>query len=385
MVSHDVDPKRLGFFLTRLTRLGNLTAGIGFAHHMRSRGDDKQVASPSLTLERLPKHLQETLGPVLNPAKVPTTYLNPNAIYEGDARQLIPQIEPNSISLSVWSPPYFVGKSYEADMTFEVWQRLLREIIALHFPVIKPGGFLVINIADILCFKDLSMPKVQAEVLNQKRSPITRADVLRAVEGHPNMNRYQLAALLGCSEQTIDRRLNGNNIRGGKYETQTRVKIVGGLVEDWALSAGFYTHDRRIWLKDAAWENSKWASSSYRSVDEFEYLYFFWKPGVTKVDRSRLTRTDWKEWGSRGVWNIASVRANDDHEAKFPIELPSRVIRLLTDPGETVLDCFVGSGTTAVSASLEHRQYIGIEKDHRYVKLARDRVAHAVGLGLTPR
>jgi len=48
------------------------------------------------------------------------------------------------------------------------------------------------------------------------------------------------------------------------------------------------------------------------------------------------------------VWQIPSVRANDDHEAKFPIELPLRTIRMLTDPDEIVLDCFMGSGTTAV-------------------------------------
>ncbi len=338
-----------------------------------------------LTFQRLPKQLQERLHAVLYPAVGPTTFLSPNAIYQGDARSLVPQIEPNSVALSVWSPPYFVGKSYESDLSFEDWQELLRQVIGLHYSIIKPGGFLVVNIADILCFKDLSMPKVQAEVLSQKRSPVTRTDVLHAMKEHPDMNRYQLAALLGCSEQTIDRRLNGNNIRGGKYETQTRVKIVGGLVEEWALDAGFYTHDRRIWVKDAAWENSKWASSSYRSVDEFEYLYFFWKPGITKVDRSRLTPAEWTDWGSRAVWNIASVRANDDHEAKFPIELPTRVIRLLTEPNEIVLDCFLGSGTTAVSARLENRQFIGIEKDPSYVKLARHRVANATGLGLRPR
>ena len=332
------------------------------------------MASPiqtSLTLERLPRHLQETLGPVLNPPRVQATYLSPNTIYEGDARRLLPMIEPNSISVSVWSPPYFVGKSYESGMSFDEWKELLREVIALHFPIIKPGGFLVINIADILCFKDLSMPKIQAEAVNQRRCPVTREDVLRAIEEHPGFNRYQLAKLLKCSEQTIDRRLNGNNIRGGKYEIQTRVKIVGGLVEDWALQAAFYTHDRRVWVKDAAWENSRWASLSYRSVDEFEYLYFFWKPGITKVDRSRLTRAEWRDWGSRAVWNFPSVRTNDDHEAKFPLELPTRVIRLLTEPEEIVLDCFLGSGTSAVAAIREKRRYLGIEREPRYIQIAR--------------
>ena len=156
------------------------------------------------------------------------------------------------------------------------------------------------------------------------------------------MNRYQLAALLGCSEQTVDRRLNGNNIRGGKYETQTRVKIVGGLVEGWAIAAGFFPYDRRIWVKDPCWENSKLRTLSYRSVDQFEYLYFFWKPGVTTVNHERLDPEEWGEWGYRSVWEFPSVRANDDHEAKFPEELPRRVIKLLTDPGDLVLDCFLG-------------------------------------------
>ena len=166
------------------------------------------------------------------------------------------------------------------------------------------------------------MPKVQAEAVSMRRSPVSRDDVLEAMREHPDLNRYQLATLLKCSEQTIDRRLNGNNIRGGKYDVQTRVKIVGGLVEEWALSAGFYPYDRRIWFKDAAWENSRWASLSYRSVDEFEYIYFFWKPGIVKFDRQRLNKEEWREWGSRGVWEFPSVRTNDDHEAKFPSNSP---------------------------------------------------------------
>jgi DNA modification methylase len=329
---------------------------------------------PPFTLERMPKALQERLRPLVQLPDASHQRLTVDAVHKGDARELIPNIKPNSIALSVWSPPYFVGKSYESKMTFADWQELLRDVIGLHFSVIKPGGFLVINIADILCFKDASMPRIQAEALKQRRSPVTRDDVLKAMQEHPEMNRYQLAELLRCSEQTIDRRLNGNNIRGGKYETQTRVKIVGGLIEQWALEAGFYTHDRRIWVKDAAWENSRWASLSYRSVDEFEYLYFFWKPGVTTVDRTRLTKAEWKDWGSRGVWMIQSVRANDDHEAKFPIELPRRVIRLLTSPGETVLDCFLGSGTTAIAALQEDRHFIGIEKDSKYVALSLRRI-----------
>ena len=299
-----------------------------------------------------------------------------NTIHLGDARELLPQLDGESIACSIWSPPYHVKKSYEQDIDFEAWQALLRDVIALHVPILKPGGFLAINIADILCFPDPQMPRIQA-ANPRHRSSVTREDVLAAKAKYPSYNRYQLAKLLGCSEQTIDRRLNGNNIRGGKYATQTRVKLVGGIIEQAALDAGLYLYDRRVWIKDAAWENSKWHTLSYRSVDEFEYIYIFWKPGITVVDRARLTPDEWVNWGSRGVWSFPSVRANDDHEAKFPLELPRRIIRLLTDPGDLVLDCFVGSGTTAVAALATGRNYIGIDKEPEYVGLAQEMCAKA--------
>jgi DNA modification methylase len=304
-------------------------------------------------------------------------HLADGQIYNGDARELLRQVEPDSIALSVWSPPYHVGKDYERDMSFDDWQSLLRDVIAAHEPALKPGGFLAINIADILCFRDETMPRIQAMTPGRRRHAITTEDVLAAKRVHPDFNRDQLAELLGCSEQTVDRRLNGNNIRGGKHSSQTRVKLVGGLLEEMALDSGLYLYDRRIWVKDAAWENSRWASLSYRAVDEFEYIYIFWKPGITKVDRSRLEQPEWSEWGSRAVWSFPSVRANDIHEAMFPPELPLRCIRLLTEPGDVVMDCFMGSGTTAVAAIQTGREFLGIELLPEYVVTARRKVAMA--------
>ena len=74
------------------------------------------------------------------------------------------------------------------------------------------------------------------------------------------------------------------------------------------------------------------------------------------------------------MWNIRSVQRNDDHEAKFPIELPRRVIKLLTEEGDTVLDCFMGSGTTALAALKEKRHFIGIDKEEKYVQLAEENI-----------
>ncbi|ATX90540.1 TPA: site-specific DNA-methyltransferase [Klebsiella oxytoca] len=301
--------------------------------------------------------------------------LKPNDIFFGNTPDLIKELEPNSIALSVWSPPYYVGKEYEKYLTFQGWKDLLKDTIQGHFNALKPGGFMAINIDDILAFPDENMPRIQAPNKSKLRCKITREDILKAKDENPSFSRYQLATLLGCSEQTIDRRLNGNNIRGGKYSVQTRVHLVGHLLEKFAYNSGLYLYDRRIWVKDPAWQNSQWHSNSYRAVSEFEYIYIFWKPGETIIDRNRLKSEEWSKWGSRGVWSFPSVRNNRDHEAKFPIELPRRLIRLLTDENDIVLDPFLGSGTTAVACIQENRSYIGFDNQEKYIKLANDNIS----------
>ena len=165
-----------------------------------------------------------------------TTWLAPDGVYCADAREIGALIEPESVGLSVWSPPYHVGKDYERDMSFLDWKNLLRRVIEGHSVVVKPGGFVAINIADILCFKDDAMPRIMAEnVSRRKRGDITREAVLQKMAQMPTASRHELAAALGCSEQTVDRRLKGNNIRGGKYQSQTRVQLVGGLLSNTPL------------------------------------------------------------------------------------------------------------------------------------------------------
>ncbi|MFH0873338.1 MAG: site-specific DNA-methyltransferase [Candidatus Komeilibacteria bacterium] len=304
-------------------------------------------------------------------------YLATNHIYHGRAEELMRKIEPNSIALSFWSPPYFVGKEYEKDETYESWQKLLQDVIERHTRILKPGGFMVINIADILAFKDEKIPRFQGLNVSNQKSKVTKEMILDAKKEHPKHNRYQLANLLGCSEQTIDRRLNGNNIRGGKHQIQTRVKLVGGHLEEYAYKAGLYLYDHRIWIKDPTWANSKWTSNTLKAVSEYEDLYIFWKPGQQIIDRNRLSPEEWKSWGYRGIWHVKSVRQNDIHAAMFPVGLASRVIKLYSDADDIVLDPFMGSGTTAIAAIKLRRNYLGIDKEAKYVSLAKDNVAIA--------
>jgi site-specific DNA-methyltransferase (adenine-specific) len=298
-----------------------------------------------------------------------------NKVHQGFSQSLIPKIEKESVALSFWSPPYFVGKEYEKEETYDSWQLMLKDVISAHYDALKPGGFMVINIADILCFKDESIPKFQAMNLSHHKSAVTKEMVVEAKKNNPNFSRYQLAEFLGCSEQTIDRRLNGNNIRGGKYQTQTRVKLVGGNLEKYAYDAGLYLYDKRVWVKDPSWANSRWTSTSLKAVSEYEDLYVFWKPGQQIIDRTKLASNEWKEWGSRGIWFIDSVRRNDDHEAKFPLELAQRVVKLFSDKGDVVLDPFMGSGTTAIAALSTGRNFIGLEKEPKYVELSNSKVS----------
>ena len=87
-------------------------------------------------------------------------------IYCADCREVLPTLERESVALSVWSPPYFVGKDYEKHFTFADWRDLLESsTFALHFERAedKPEDFSWLNTADILCFADRKRcPKVQA-------------------------------------------------------------------------------------------------------------------------------------------------------------------------------------------------------------------------------
>jgi DNA modification methylase len=89
---------------------------------------------------------------------------------------------------------------------------------------------------------------------------------------------------------------------------------------------------------------------------------------------SRLSKEEWREY-TKTVWHIANV-TDPDHPAVFPIEIPSRLIKLFSFHGETVLDPFAGTGTTGFAAVGLGRSAICIEQNRSYVKrMIRDRAS----------
>ena len=86
--------------------------------------------------------------------------------------------------------------------------------------------------------------------------------------------------------------------------------------------------------------------------------------------------------GERDVWQIKNGAAASItkrlHPSQKPVELMSRMIKNSTQEGEVVLDCFMGSGTTAIAAMNLNRRFIGIEIEEKFFEIAEQRIAKAV-------
>lgn len=89
---------------------------------------------------------------------------------------------------------------------------------------------------------------------------------------------------------------------------------------------------------------------------------------------SDLAHDEWLEW-TNGVWRFpGETQAWEGHPAPFPYELPRRLIKLLSFPGDTVLDPFCGSGTAALAAHRLGRDFEGVDRSQAYVDSALRRV-----------
>jgi len=111
---------------------------------------------------------------------------------------------------------------------------------------------------------------------------------------------------------------------------------------------------------------------------DYEHILIFKKPGKSRKvpkevkEKSKLTKEEWKEY-FYGHWYFRGAK-QIEHQAMFPAELPRRVIKMFTFTGETVLDPFLGSGTTAkVSLQLD-RNVIGYEINENFLEIIKEKV-----------
>jgi len=94
-------------------------------------------------------------------------------------------------------------------------------------------------------------------------------------------------------------------------------------------------------------------------------------PTKAQKEKSKVTKDEWREY-TKTVWQIANT-SDPDHPAVFPIEIPRRLIKLFSFYGETILDPFGGTGTTAVAAVDLGRQAVCVEQNPKYAQLIRER------------
>jgi len=87
--------------------------------------------------------------------------------------------------------------------------------------------------------------------------------------------------------------------------------------------------------------------------------------------KSRLTKEEWREY-TKTVWSIANT-SSPHHPAVFPLEIPHRLTKLFSFYGETVLDPFGGTGSTAIAAARLGRKSICVDQNPDYVEVMRGR------------
>ncbi len=140
---------------------------------------------------------------------------------------------------------------------------------------------------------------------------------------------------------------------------------------------GWKYHSTIIWnegniSRRTAWGSFMSASAPYviAPVEVIVVLYKkYWKKrsGSRKND---ITKKEFMEW-TNGIWTFSGEsKKRVGHPAPFPVELPRRCIKLFSFVGDTVLDPFLGSGTTLIATCQNNRKGIGVDIDKKYCDLA---------------
>jgi DNA modification methylase len=249
-------------------------------------------------------------------------------VFIGDSRRM-EAVDDGSIDLVVTSPPYWRIKDYGEtgqigfgqDLhtylkdLFLVWKECIR--------VLKPGRRVCINIGDQFA---------RSSVYGRYKVIPLHSEIISQLE-------------------TIGADYMGSII----WNKKTTMNTTGG-----AVVMGSYPYP----------------PNGIVEID-YEFILIFRKPGVPgKVEKevkesSILTKEEWKLYHS-GHWNFGGAR-QISHEAMFPVELPKRLIRMFTFEGETVLDPFLGSGTTTMAAQETGRNSVGYELNDEFLNIMNKR------------
>lgn len=256
-------------------------------------------------------------------------------IFPEDVFSNIKKIADNSIDLIITSPPYNIGKSYEIKTPLETYLAQYEALATQLFTKIKDTGSLCWQVGNFI-----------------HQSEVFPLDIFF----------YRIFKSAGFKLRNriiwhFDHGLHASKRLSGRYETIL-----------WFSKTDNYTFNLdniRIPSKYPGKLNYKGEKKGLPSGNPL---------GKNPSDFWTIIEQDW----DREIWNIVNVKSNHpektSHPCQFPIELTQRCILALTNPSETVLDPFMGVGSTAIGAIIHERNFIGFDTNEEYINIAKQRI-----------
>ncbi len=292
--------------------------------------DNPQTDIPRIAKDRkLIRLIEEALH------RIPTTH----TLNLGDAREMA-GLKPNSVHLVVTSPPYWTLKEYrncDGQMGhIDDYDEFLHELDKVWtgcFRALVPGGRLVCVVGDVC--------------LSRRK----------------NNGRHTVVPL-HASIQEHCRRIGFDNlapiiwhkIANAAYEVEGGGGFLGKPFEP-----------NSVIKNDIEFILMERKPGGYRS------------PDVPTRILSVVSGENHKEWFQQ-IWSGVTGASTRNHPAPYPVELAERLIRMFSFAGDTVLDPFLGTGTTSVAAAGVGRHSIGFEVDEHYFEMAHKRLANETSL-----
>ena len=264
-----------------------------------------------------------------------------NQIFKGDCEEILKSFPDNSIDLIFTSPPYADQRSktyggIHPDAYVEWFLPKSEQFLR----ILKPTGTFVLNIKEKVV--DGERHTYVIDLIKEMRSQgwlWTEEFIWHKKNSYPGKwpNRFRDA---------WERLLQFNkNKKFNMYQEAVMVPV-----GDWAKTRLANLSDT-----DKIRDESKVESGFGKNISNW-------------LGREKVYPTN--------VIHQATECGNKNHSATFPVDLPEWFIKLFTTENETVLDPFIGSGTTAEAAIKLHRQYVGIDVSLEYCQLARERIAN---------